>query len=223
MASNSYNIRKNKLVYYLDISKIPEKIFVKMYKTLPLFRKKQADEYVNYTDKLRCVASFLLFKKILHDQSISINYCDLVFSKNKPFVKNNLFYFNISHSGKYVMVGISHKPIGVDVEMIKNFNNTAGTRKLVFHKEEFKKYDSAKNKTLFFHKIWVKKESYAKCMGLGLALQFPLINSYKICDYYFKKMKIGNYCFSICGSKNYSIIKQIKIDDFVKYCKLHCK
>ncbi|MCL0028295.1 hypothetical protein M1M88_01070 [Peptococcaceae bacterium] len=38
----------------------------------------------------------------------------------KPFLKNtNDLYFNVSHSGEWVVCAIHHHPIGIDIEQVK--------------------------------------------------------------------------------------------------------
>lgn len=72
-------------------------------------------------------------------------------------------FFNISHSANYVVLGIGAKPIGVDVELIKEY------------KDELKTFISSKEEASFikdelsFFQIWTSKESLLKCEGSGLA------------------------------------------------------
>ncbi len=78
-------------------------------------------------------------------------------------------YFNISHSGDFVVMAMGDSPVGVDVE------RTGRTK-------DFKKllrffYDHEKNRVLKapdgedeFYKIWTFREAFSKLVGVGLVL-----------------------------------------------------
>ena len=57
-----------------------------------------------------------LLKKVL--KKYHIKY-DIFYNENrKPYVKNNPIYFNISHSGEYIVCVVSDKEIGVDIQEV---------------------------------------------------------------------------------------------------------
>ena len=64
-------------------------------------------------------------------------------------------YFNLSHSHGVTMLGISHAPIGVDIEKVRPI--------------DYKKFDfiQADSEEEFFEK-WTERESYLKFTGEGL-------------------------------------------------------
>lgn len=195
-------------VCYSDSSKISKELFSKILNTLPLSRRKQINNLTQYQDKLNSALSFCLLREMLKRNKINVKDDDFIF-KNKPSIKNNPCYFNISHSGNIVMVGISNHPIGVDIQEIKN-NNTVGLRNRIFNSKEKEDYQKSKNKNLFFHNIWTKKESYAKCLGKGLSLSFAKIDLTKIKNYNLQTGKIKNYSYSICHCNKNIKIKKIK-------------
>lgn len=90
--------------------------------------------------------------------------------KGKPFIVGveNVF-FNISHSGDYVVCAVSDREIGIDIEKrAKTRMEVAGR---FFHGEEvaqLKMLEEDKQDQLFFN-YWSVKESFLKYIGTGLA------------------------------------------------------
>ena len=97
-----------------------------------------------------------------------------------PRFDNEETYFNLSHSGGVMMLGISHSPIGVDIEKIRDI--------------DYKKFDfiDADDLEDFFEK-WTERESYLKFTGEGLSAfrreipseahfeHFPVWDEYHAC------------------------------------------
>lgn len=73
----------------------------------------------------------------------------------KPRFDSDEVFFNLSHSHGVIMLGISHTPIGVDIEKIRDI--------------DFKRFDfiDAEDIDDFFEK-WTERESYLKLVGSGL-------------------------------------------------------
>jgi 4'-phosphopantetheinyl transferase len=97
----------------------------------------------------------------------------LKFEKNengKPFIAGKSIYFNNSHSGKWVVCGISFQDIGVDVEVIKNIDLNIAKR--FFHNLEYEELvqKDTDEKLDFFFRLWTLKESFIKADGRGLSL-----------------------------------------------------
>lgn len=131
-------------VYYIDIFGIDNTLYKKMESIASLERRKQAKRYFKLDDQKRCIcADFILKYCILQKEKKLINP---VVKKNvfgKPYVTNiKDFYFNISHSGKWVVLAFSKSKIGIDIEEIQ---------------EEFQEYlefllPEQKNMCFLFHR-----------------------------------------------------------------------
>lgn len=87
----------------------------------------------------------------------------------KPFLDGaDKFYFNLSHSGKWVVCAADNQAIGIDIEEIAPVEMDIA--KLYFSAEEFA-YLMAKNQAdrlPLFYDLWTLKESYIKALGCGL-------------------------------------------------------
>jgi len=99
----------------------------------------------------------------------------------KPYLFNKLnCYFNISHSGKWIFVGLSNNEIGVDIEQITNCD--LDIAKHFFTTQEYHDLLNAKDQNQLFFEIWSIKESYIKYKGLGLSINLDSFNCRKLTD-----------------------------------------
>lgn len=120
----------------------------------------------------------------------------------KLYVSECKFYVNLSHSGDYAVCAVSDCEVGVDVERVKTADIALAKR--FFTAEE---YDYIKNSAMpddAFFETWVKKESFVKAVGKGLAI--PL-SSFSILDktaeyegktYRFKYYGIKDKSYKLC-------------------------
>ena len=118
-------------------------------------RKEKAERFVDEKDQLLSLGAAYLMKKYLPKGEIKImDTC-------KPYLPNGPF-FNVSHSGEYVVFASSNSSeVGIDIERIDE-NKLDGIR-YVLDEEEKKINDSG---VLF--QIWSNKESLIKCSSNGL-------------------------------------------------------
>lgn len=171
-------------------------------------RLKKADNFKSPDDKKRCLLAEVLLRKALKNFKIDIGKKPLTFKYNeynKPYLKDfeNAF-FNISHSGKYVVCAVSNSEVGLDIEEIKKPNFKIAER--YFSINEYKDIKTASD----FYKYWVLKESYIKYIGSGLHV--PL-NSFDVNDKgldvnFIEIDSILGYKCAICSKdkKSYCII-----------------
>lgn len=154
-------------------------------------RKEKAERFKNEKDQLLSLGAAYLMKKYLPDGEIKI------LENGKPFLPNGPF-FNVSHSGEYVVfVSSNNSEVGIDIERI-NENKLDGIR-YVLSEEEKKINDSG----LLFQ-IWSNKESLIKCSSNGLkdikkAKGLPL-NGLRIINeqsYYTKSVIYNGYSLSV--------------------------
>ncbi len=152
----------------LDLSANYERAF----SLLSVTRKKKMTQYKNSAAGKQVLLSELLLKRALADKGK--DHVDLLYEYNeygKPRLSNiDDFFFNISHSGDYVLLGVSDNEIGVDIERFRKFNPRIAQR--FFTKEEYEDImapqDEEERRRLFFL-YWVIKESFIKHSGKGLS------------------------------------------------------
>ena len=196
-------------------------------------RKEKTDRFKNSEDKKRSLVSELLIRKALTDRNI--DFTDLVYEygeHQKPYFKNfSDFCFNISHSGDYVILAVSDKEIGCDIEKIRKYDLKIAER--FFTKKEYKDIinakDDEKRQKLFFL-YWVLKESYIKQNGQGLSQPLDsfeiIIDENKkvsirqendISNLHLKQINlIPGYCIAVCSYDENIEVINIDLNDVLK-------
>ena len=129
-----------------------------------------------------------LLKKVLDEYKIKK---EIIYnSYGKPYLKNNELYFNISHSYEYTVLVISNKEVGVDIEKV---TIRPKVMEKVFDEDEKKLIKSDEDFTI----MWVKKESYVKYLGIGLAYGLENVHTLSLNNVIVKK--IDDYYIAIYG------------------------
>lgn len=88
----------------------------------------------------------------------------------KPRFADSSVFFNLSHSGTKVMCVTAPFEVGCDIEKIDDVDLRISER--YFHNNEFEMIKNADDKTEVFFRLWVLKESFTKCTGLGFRMPF---------------------------------------------------
>ena len=118
-------------------------------------RKEKALRYKNEDDQLLSFGAGYLLKKYLPLGEIKKT------STGKPYLENGPF-FNVSHSGEYVVLVIHPtRDVGVDIEKINKNREDAIRFTLCEEEKGINNTD-----TLFL--LWSNKESLIKCTSTGL-------------------------------------------------------
>lgn len=115
-------------------------------------QKEKALRFANEIDQIRSLLSSYLKNLLSREEVLKNEY-------GKPYFDNGPF-FNISHSGKYVLMAVSTSEVGVDIEEMKNKDMSALVR--IFNEAEAKMIKEHSD----FYYLWCAKESLIKCMGL---------------------------------------------------------
>lgn len=132
-------------------------------------RREQALKFKHEQGQRLCVLAYLLLKKGLHDNYGIIE--NPVFEYNehgKPFIVGYPeIYFNLSHCKEAVVCVISDKPIGVDVESIREYKESLV--RYTMNDEEIHEIESAEHPDVAFIRLWTMKEATLKLIGTGIS------------------------------------------------------
>ena len=117
-------------------------------------QKEKALRFKNEKDQIRSMISSYLINSLSKEE--------LLFNEmGKPFYENGPF-FNVSHSGKFVIMAVSNKEIGVDIE--ENNEQDMSSLIKIFNEAEVKLLKEHAD----FYYLWCAKESLIKCMGSSI-------------------------------------------------------
>ena len=90
--------------------------------------------------------------------------------EGQPFLPGAPF-FSLSHSGSYILLGVSDSQIGVDIQEHRPVHAQRLADRF-FHPFEAEKIRISSDPNSMFFQIWSAKESYVKAKGRGFSLSF---------------------------------------------------
>ena len=190
---------------YVADTDLGKKHFRFLLENVSVGQKEKALRYANEIDQIRSLLSSYLKNQLSREELLKNE-------NGKPYFANGP-YFNISHSGKYVLMAVSTAEIGVDIEEIKNKDMSSLVR--IFNEAEAKMIKEHSD----FYYLWCAKESLIKCMGLtvGKVREIPGLplnglKTYKGKDYQCKSFIYDKHIVSITreGNEEYEIdIKKV--------------
>ena len=190
---------------YVADTDLGKKHFRFLLENVSVGQKEKALRYANEIDQIRSLLSSYLKNQLSREELLKNE-------NGKPYFANGP-YFNISHSGRYVLMAVSTSEIGVDIEEIKNKDMSSLVR--IFNEAEAKMIKEHSD----FYYLWCAKESLIKCMGLSVGkvreipgLPLNGLKTFKGKDYQCKSFIYDKHIVSITreGNEEYEIdIKKV--------------
>lgn len=198
------------MIYYFDnYDSLPLERYKEL---LPKERAERFERFRQQRDKENCLAAYLLLKYALKQYGIKRFEIDKD-ENGKPFLKNENIHFNISHCQLGLAVAVSTDEVGIDIQDIEPYRLKLAKR--VCAQEELKFIENSSNRDRTFTRLWTLKEAAAKESGDGIKVLDDF--SFEYCENSFKKygkifttFEKENLFISVCGSKNFSDIIEIK-------------
>ncbi|MFT9818500.1 4'-phosphopantetheinyl transferase family protein [Lysinibacillus sp. NPDC056185] len=196
---------------------------------LPQKKQDKLKKFTRIEDSIRGLFAEILIRNIIIQQKLKNNF-QFEFATNpygKPYLSDvENFYFNLSHSGDWVICAINSNHIGIDIEKEKFIDITLA--KQFFTEKECDYIFSLENYQLNrFFEIWTLKESYIKAIGIGLSLplnsfsiikdsidqNFIIESQFQDRKFYLKNYLIDStYQIAVCA-RNYDFPSDIKYVD----------
>lgn len=113
------------------------------------------------------LAGYMLYKYlgISSDEQLVRN------EHGKPEIADGAAFFNLAHSGPYVVLAISDRPVGVDIEHTKRMSFKVAKR--IMRKEQLDRLGGFENDSEAFQieltKYWTQYEAIMKLVGTGFS------------------------------------------------------
>lgn len=168
-------------VYVADVSPLAkdDSLFNKVYSSVSPERQQKTDRFRFKNDKCLSLCAEYLFMCACRDFGVEYTGQKVTAEDNsKPRFEDCNICFNLSHSGNKAMCIMSDYEVGCDIERKHKTNTDIADR--YFSPDEkhlLSVCKSEKEKEELFFRLWTLKESFIKCVGLGLSL--PL-NSFSV-------------------------------------------
>lgn len=152
---------------FVDTSELDEQTYQQLYALASDERRQRADRYLRQEDAHRCILADGLLRRVLGADWLSVSRT----KRGKPFLPGREdLHFNLSHSGRWVVIAWADRPVGVDVETVLMNESKESLARRFFHEDEQSYLFSAhgQERAHRFFEIWTKKESYLKYLGTGI-------------------------------------------------------
>lgn len=213
----------------LNIEQLDNETYLRLYQLASEERKKKADRYRDRDDSKRCVAAELLLRAALLDTR-QIRMPRIEYGAyGKPYVEG--FYYNLSHSGTWVVLGYSDNEVGIDIEQVYMTEGRKQVAAMSFSPEEQKyifETNGEEEDAIRFSRVWTAKESYLKYLGTGMSkwmssfsvdVHSGCIRDASLPD---EDIRINSlflskgYCISACGKYSGMVVNMIKIEELLE-------
>ena len=118
-------------------------------------------------------------------------------------------HFNLSHSGPYALCALGQRPVGVDIQVVKE-NWREGLPRRVCSEGELAWLEGQSDRREAFTALWSLKEARVKYTGAGLGaglrttavpLPLPGESLYRLDGLYFRIFSGLGWCAAVCGEE----------------------
>lgn len=156
---------------YLIFDDMTECSELEVARLLPLVsaqRREQALSYKHVFGQYCCLKSYELLLELYQEWSgehVKVLPDFLYNEHGAPYWANGP-YFSISHTKQGIAVAISDRPIGIDIEGLREATDSLISRAM--NPEEVSIIQASSSPQTEFIRLWTRKEAYVKMKGTGI-------------------------------------------------------
>ncbi len=110
----------------------------------------------------------VLQARMLSEQTPPFSFFYEYGEQGKPQIVNFPKKFNLSHSGDYVVCGVSNGEVGVDIQKWVPYKERTAERFFAKEEWELQQEKDEPERTELFYRLWSRKEAYGKYTGQGI-------------------------------------------------------
>ena len=197
-------------LYVADISNLPDPLLVPdELKKLPMERQQRIHNMQQEKSRKQSMGVGLLLQKVLalyHMQDSQVYTGE----HGKPMIEG--LEFSLSHSGNLVVCAVSNKPVGCDVERLREAPRGVAKRCFSEGEQAYLSQFSEVEYDREFFKLWTMKESYVKMTGEGMAqtlgtFEVVVGEEARVCRYgelqdcFLQDVEIEGYVAAVCAKE----------------------
>ncbi len=160
---------ENMTLWLICLKGLSEGVIDEMYRLCGSERRKKADR-IRQGEKRRqsICAGYLVY---LLKQRFAVAEEPVLSEEGKPvFQGHPEVYFNISHSGDYVVLAFGSRELGVDIERVRRAGLKTARRFFTGEEYEYLLETREEERDDAFFRIWTGKEAVVKAAGCGLSV-----------------------------------------------------
>lgn len=163
-------------IFRISVDNHFQKIKKQLAEVLSEREQEKAGRMFIQKDKERYVVSKFCLRTILAlCSNKDAHEVEFIFHEHKkPTVKD--IEFNISHTGDYVLIAVSPKPVGIDVEYLNTEFDFKSILDITFSKKEIDFIGNGDINPANFYAMWTRKEALLKASGEGVSDNLHLID-----------------------------------------------
>lgn len=139
---------------------------------MPAARQTQVHAYRFPKDQRLSLAAGVLLDDWLRTQGTTLCATPTAtHAQGKPYFPNHPhWHFNLSHAGRYAVLAVDERPVGVDIEQLHDFPLELATRYFApAEQAQLQACPTAAARQQLFFQLWTCKEAYLKATGAGLS------------------------------------------------------
>ena len=121
-------------------------------------------------DRRRGLAAWTLAAEMLRAEGVQDPELGHTQAGKPALLRHPSLHFNLSHGGELAVCAVSDRPVGADVEPLLTAEPDLAA--YAFSDGERRWLAEQPDASEAFTRLWVRKESYLKCLGTGLS--YPL-------------------------------------------------
>ena len=155
-------------IRWLNRAGCTEEMLEEYRKEIPADRLKQLESVHAEKGYLESLTGEWLVRRMLSERTgIPAIRLEIVRRQGKkPYLSDSSCFFNISHSGDYVVAAVSDVPVGIDLEQIGREASKALKR--ISSPSDWQYIMEGENPLVRMMEIWTRKEALVKCLGTGI-------------------------------------------------------
>lgn len=183
-----------------DMSLCTEAEVQRMLPLVSAQRRETALKYKHVFGQWACLKSWLMLENAISEDGKSSNPRWLFNEYGKPYIPGGA-EFSISHCKQGIAVAVDDRPIGIDIECIRDISPELVARTMNEQEQSaINNQPSAIGRVTEFTKLWTQKEAWLKYKGTGIIddLQHVLDNTEGV---ELETVMKENYVYTICYEK----------------------